>query len=290
MRMSVLMLFVIGTAAFAQERTVDPTWLYRDTLAVSQHQIDLSTSSCHYTAIFGEGDSEVRFPINVARFGELTVDPHGWCQKVEYPREEELFFILHGNGALHYGEESQSHSLSENDFTYVPPAVRHGISNSSDQPLRLVIATVRISKETPLSTPAKLEVANLAELKEQTVEGHPNSVLYKLLIGPRTAKRDRINATYQVADFFLMDFAPSGTNFPHHHEIAEEIYLVLDGEGQMAAGGGMDGVEGLHHAKAGDAYYFRPNCTVGFYNQKAAGAKAHILAVRVFVPMPKNSD
>jgi mannose-6-phosphate isomerase-like protein (cupin superfamily) len=154
----------------------------------------------------------------------------------------------------------------------------------------VVVTTVRIPQDTPLSPPAELAVANLAELKEETVEGHPDSVLYKLLIGPRTGKRDRINATYTVADFFLMDFAPGGTNTPHHHEVAEEIYLVLDGEGQMAAGGGMDGVAGLHHAKAGDAYYFRPNCTVGFYNQKTSAAKAHILAVRVFVPMPKNPD
>lgn len=288
MRKLVLMLFVVGTATFAQERTVDPTWLYRNTSSLSQHQIDVSTGSCHYTAIFGEGDTEVRFPKSVARFGELTVDPHGSCRAVAYPRQEELIFVLQGSGTMQYGDES--HSLSENDFAYIPPTVRHSISNSSGQPLRLVIATVRISKEITLPQPAKLEVANLAELKEQTVEGHPNSVLYKLLIGPRAAKRDRINATYQVADFFLMDFAPGGTNSPHHHEIAEEIYLVLDGEGKMAAGGGMDGIEGLHDAKAGDAYYFRPNCTVGFYSQQAAGAKAHILALRVFVPMPKNQD
>jgi uncharacterized cupin superfamily protein len=135
-----------------------------------------------------------------------------------------------------------------------------------------------------------LVVANLSELPEQVVDGHPKSVLYKLLIGPRTATRDRINATYSVADFFLMDFAPGGTNFPHHHDTAEEIYLVLDGEGKIAAGGGMDGVQGLHSAKAGDAYYFRPNCTVGFYNQNTPDAKAHLLAVRAFVTMPKNPD
>jgi mannose-6-phosphate isomerase-like protein (cupin superfamily) len=227
-------------------------------------------------------------PKSVARFGELTVAPHGNCPMVEYPREEELYFILGGRGVLHYGE--QSHSLAQNDFTYVPPTVRHSVSNPSSQPLQLVVTTVRIPQDTPLSPPSEFAVVNLAELKEETVEGHPNSVLYKLLIGPRTAARDRINATYTVADFFLMDFAPAGTNFPHHHEVAEEIYLVLDGEGQMAAGGGMDGVEGLHPAKAGDAYYFRPNCTVGFYNQKASSAKAHILAVRVFVPMPRNRD
>jgi hypothetical protein len=43
-----------------------------------------------------------------------------------------------------------------------------------------------------------------------------------------------------------------------------EIDLAIDGNGQMVAGGGMNGVEGLHPAKAGDAYFFRQNCTVGF--------------------------
>jgi mannose-6-phosphate isomerase-like protein (cupin superfamily) len=283
-----VMFFAIGVALLAQERRVEPTWLYRDASALAERKIDLSSESCHYTPIFGEGDTEAEVPQSVARFGELTVEGHGNCQMVEYQREEELYFIVGGSGILHYGKES--HSLSKNDFTYVPPGIQHSVSNPSSQPLQIVVTTVRIPQDIRLSPPAELAIGNLAELKEETVEGHPNSVLYKLLIGPRTATRDRINATYTVADFFLMDFAPGGTNFPHHHETAEEIYLVLDGEGQMAAGSGMDGVEGLHHAKAGDAYYFRANCTVGFYNQKAGSAKAHILAVRALVPMPKNPD
>ena len=127
-------------------------------------------------------------------------------------------------------------------------------------------------------------------MKEETVEGHPTSVLYKLLLGPRTGKRDAIDDAYVVTSFFWMNFAPGGTNFPHHHQTAEEIYLVLDGEGVMVAGGGMDGIAGRHPAKAGDAYYFRPNCTVGFYNQSNPGAKAHILAVRSQIPLPKDED
>ncbi len=288
MREFPVMLFAIALGLFTQDRKVEPTWLHRDVAVLPERQIDLSGESCHYTPIFGEGDADSKVPKSVVRFGKLTVTSHGSCPTVEYPREEELYFILGGSGTLHYGE--QSHSLAQNDFTYVPPTVRHSISNSASEPLELVITTVRIPEATPLLPPQELAVANLAELKEETVEGHPNSVLYKLLIGPRTAARDRINATYTVADFFLMDFAPGGTNFPHHHEVAEEIYLVLDGEGQMAAGGGTDGVEGLHPAKAGDAYYFRQNCTVGFYNQTVSPKKAHILAVRVFVPMPKNPD
>jgi mannose-6-phosphate isomerase-like protein (cupin superfamily) len=287
-RRLIVVFFAIGTGLLAEEQRVEPTWLHRDVSVLREHVTDLTSTSCHYTPIFGQGDTESRFPLSVVRFGELTVDANGTCQTVEYPRQEELFFVRDGSGALRYGD--QSHPLAPNDFTYVPPTVRHSISNPSSQPLRLVVTTVRIPPDTAISQPEKLVVANLGELAEQTVEGHPKSVLYKLLIGPRTAARDRINAAYTVADFFLMDFAPAGTNFPHHHETAEEIYLVLDGEGQMAAGGGMDGVEGLHPAKSGDAYYFRPNCTVGFYNQNKPGAKAHILAVRVFVPMPKNPE
>jgi mannose-6-phosphate isomerase-like protein (cupin superfamily) len=279
---------LVATGMLAQERKVDPTWLHRDVSALHDHETDLTSKSCHYTPIFGEGDVESKLPKSVSRFGELLVDAHGACQSVEYPHQEELYFVRDGSGLLSYGDES--HPLAANDFTYAPPTVRHAVSNPSGQPLRLVVTTVKIPSEKSIAQPPKLVVANLDDLKEQTIGGHPKSVLYKLLIGPRTGTRDRINATYTVADFFLMDFAPGGTNFPHHHETAEEIYLVLDGEGKMAAGGGMDGVEGLHPAKSGDAYYFRQNCTVGFYNQDAPDAKAHILALRVFVPMPKNPD
>jgi len=272
----------------AQERKVEPTWLYRDVSALHERTVDLSGGACHYLPIFGEGDRDSGVPQSVARFGELMVDANGACPAVEYPHQEELYFVLGGAGVLHYGDES--HALAPNDFTYLPPAVRHSVSNTGTQSLKLVVATIKIPLATPITHPPKLEVANLDELKEQRVGGHPSSVLYKLLTGPRNTKRDRISEAYALADFFLMDFAPGGTNFPHHHETAEEIYLVLDGKGQMAAGGGMDGVEGLHATKAGDAYYFRTNCTVGFYNQKSADAKAHILAVRAYVPMPKDPD
>ena len=82
-----------------------------------------------------------------------------------------------------------------------------------------------------------------------------------------------------------MEFAPGGTNFPHHHANAEEVYLLLEGTGEMVAGGGMDGIEGRHPAKPGDAYFFRLNATVGFYNDPdPSKPKARILAVRSFYP------
>jgi hypothetical protein len=50
----------------------------------------------------------------------------------------------------------------------------------------------------------------------------------------------------------------------------------------------MDGVEGRHASKPGDAYFFRLNCTVGFYN--VPDAKARILAVRSRYPFSRRED
>jgi len=279
---------LISSALLAQERKVDPTWLHRyvpDSRDVPAH---LTSETCHYKAIFGEGDAESRTLLSVTRFGEATVDSRGKCQTTDYDREEELYFVLEGNGVLRAGGET--HPLRANDFTYLAPGVSHTLENRSEKPLRLVVMGFKIPPTRPISSSPSPSIVNLDDVKEETVEGHPTSVLYKLLAGPRTGTRDAIDQAYVVTSLFWMDFAPGGTNFPHHHEIAEENYLVIDGEGEMVAGGGMDGIEGKHPARAGDAYYFRPNCTVGFYNEDKPGAKAHILAVRSIVPVPRNED
>jgi mannose-6-phosphate isomerase-like protein (cupin superfamily) len=101
-------------------------------------------------------------------------------------------------------------------------------------------------------------------------------------MGDADSKRDRLAAGRVLTSLFVMEIAPGGTNFPHHHEREEEIYLVLSGHGDMVAGGGMDGLEGRHTAKTGDAYFFRLNCTVGYYS--APNVKSRILAVRSWYP------
>lgn len=287
--LTLLLLPLIASALGAQDRKVDPTWLHRYVPELTYANVDLTSPTCHYRAIFGEGDSENRIMITVARFGEATLDAHGDCKNVQYERLEELYFVLEGEAGLRYGD--QSYPLRKGDFTYIAPGVKHSIENASPQVLRVVVMSFKIPPSTLISAPPPTpDIANMDALKEETVEGHPTSVLYKLLAGPRTGKRDAIDQAYVVVSLFWMDFAPGGTNFPHHHESAEEIYLVIDGQGEMAAGGGMDGIEGRHPARAGDAYYFRPNCTVGFYNQKKPGAKAHILAVRSRVLLPEDED
>ena len=272
----------------AQDRTVDPTWLHRYLPDLNQAQADLSSATCHYKPIFGVDEKGHQIFRSVSRFGEVTVDPSGTCQSVVYDHEEEIYFVVQGAGTLEFGDETRS--LRANDFTYLAPGVKHGIANHSSRPLRALVMGFTIPARIPVTAPERLKIVNLDEVKEEPVQGHPTSVLYKLLVGPRNGKRDAIDDAYIITSFFWMDFAPGGTNFPHHHETAEEIYLLVDGEGQMVAGSGMDGIEARFPAKAGDAYYFRPNCTVGFYNQNKAGAKAHILAVRSRIPLSNEAD
>jgi mannose-6-phosphate isomerase-like protein (cupin superfamily) len=284
-----LLLTLIWTQLSAQERTVDPTWLHRYLPTLAEAKTDLSSASCHYKPIFDATEANDRILRSVSRFAEVSVDAGGSCQSVFRDREEEIDLVVEGTGTLRYGDEAQV--LGANDFTYLAPGVKHSIANNSLQPLRVLVMDFKIPAQTAIRVPPQhLPVANLNDVKEQTVDGHPNSVLYKLMVGPRGARRDTIDEAYVVTSLFWMDFAPGGTNFPHHHESAEEIYLLLDGEGEMVAGSGIDGVEGRYPAKAGDAYYFRPNCTVGFYNQSKAGTKAHILAVRARIPLRPEED
>lgn len=283
------LLLLLSCTLLAQDRKVDPTWLHRYVPRVSETTNNFTSATCHYKPMFGAGDADSKILRSVARFGEVSIDARGVCQSQLYDREEQIFFVLEGKPVLQYGD--QKFPMRANDFTYIAPGASHAIANASDQTSRILVMSFRVPQKISISPPsATPKIVNLDDLKEETVDGHPNSVLYKLLVGPRTAKRDAIDDGYVVTSFFWMDFAPGGTNFPHHHETAEEIYLLLDGQGNMVAGSGTDGIEGRYPANAGDAYYFRPNCTVGFYNADTPGAKAHILAVRSRIPLPEDDD
>ena len=282
MKYLMFIIFLTGISfAYGAERKIDPTWLHRNVSHVPEKPMDISTPSCHYKPLFGAGDSETRIVRSVARFGEVTVGPRGHCKEVAYPAEEQIYFVLAGSGTLSYS--GQKSSVKKDDFMYLPPRVRHGLANPSSSPLRFVVMGFRIPKGVSIpAPPSELQIANANDVKLQTDAGHPASTQYRLLLGNRKGANDRLDCGIVVTSLFMMEFAPGGTNFPHHHDMAEEIYLVLDGHGDIAAGGGENGIEGLHPSGPGDAWFFRLNSTVGFYNR--GKTRAHILAVRSWYP------
>src|SRR5215469_14144379 len=86
MKNLLILSLIITSPLLGQERKVAPTWLYRYVPNVSEQHADLSSSSCHYTPIFGEGDAESKALQSIVRFGEVTVDAHGACSPTEYPQ------------------------------------------------------------------------------------------------------------------------------------------------------------------------------------------------------------
>lgn len=273
-------------APAAEERSVDPTWLYRRLPSLRETQTDFTTGSCHYRAAFGEGDAQAKIVRSVSRFGEITVDPGGACSEVTYPRVEEVYVVMEGSGEVLYG--GQRHPIKKFDFLYLPPTVAHAVANPGQAPLRVIVMGFRIPPGMEIKVPAALQIANIEDVPLQVVGGHPADAKYRLLMGTTESRRDRIAAAHVLTSLFVMEFEPGATNFPHHHDREEEIYLVYSGSGDIVAGGGMDGVMGKHPARAGDAYFFRLNCTVGFYASPDRNAeKATILAARSLYPFGK---
>lgn len=274
----------LGVASLAAaERPVDPTFLYRRVSRVQPQSSDLTTETSSYQPLFGKGDAQSRIVKGVARYGVMTIDPGGASARVTHTSEEQVYFVLEGEGRVRYrGVET---AVKKNDFVYLAPGVEHGAANPSAQPLRIVVMGYHIPPGTKTEAPAKLPIANVAQAKKQVLGGHPPSTRYQLLMGDVNSKRDLLATAQVLTSLFVMEFDAGGTNHPHHHIKEEEIYLLLDGDGDMVAGGGVDGIEGRHAAKAGDAYFARLNATVGFYASPKLGArKAHILAVRSLYP------
>ncbi len=290
MRFSTILVTVaLGSPLFASaaERPVDPTFLYRRLSDVAFQEADVTTPTCRYRPLFGEGDSQTSIVKGVARYGEIVVDAGGECAETNYPGEEQIYFVLQGSGKVSY--RGKTVPVREEDFMYFAPAVAHAAASTSGEPLHFIVMGFHIPKGLEAPIPDKLPIANTRDAKKQVVGNHPPTTLYQLLMGDTTSKRDVLASARMMTSLFIMEFAPGGTNHPHHHARDEEIYLVLDGKGEIVAGGGMNGVEGRHPAQPGDAYFYRLNATVGFYaDAKPTPKKARILAVRSWYPGMKN--
>jgi mannose-6-phosphate isomerase-like protein (cupin superfamily) len=267
------LLLALLLSLLAADRAIDPTWLRRNVSEAAA----TGPSDCKYKPLFGAGDRDAGVPRSVTRYGEVSVT-NGRCEARDFPNEEQLYFVLEGAGALQYGTKEVP--VKTGDFLYVGPGVARGLTGN----LKAAVMGFKLPAGTKVEAPETPPIANLADVPKQTLPSHPTTTLYQLMIGDTKSTRDRISAAHVVTSLFVMEFLPGGTNFPHHHEDEEEIYWLLDGKGEMVAGSGTDGVAAKFPAKPGDVYYFRMNCTVGFYNSTETGVKSHILAVRSLFP------
>jgi len=277
-RSSILSLVVLVSFAVATE----PTFQWRAVSEIKEQSVDLSTDTAHYKPMFGVGDPNSQIVKGVARFGELTVEPGGSSKTVNYESEEQIYYILEGTGTLVYGQEKVL--IKKNDFMYLPVGLEHGISNSSEKPIRLLVMGFKIPAGTKVRPTVKLMLANADDVELQVLGQHGPTTQFKLLMGNTFSRRDKLAAANQVNSLFLMDFAPGGTNIPHDHPREEEIYYVLRGHGDMVVSADSEGNEIRHPTKAGDAFFFAPKTLIGFYSGTKEEEHAQIIAVRSRFP------
>jgi mannose-6-phosphate isomerase-like protein (cupin superfamily) len=165
----------------ADQRKIDPTFLYRDTSAIREKKSDLTTATCHYKPLFGQGDSDTSAVIGVARYGEVVIDPNGICATVQYPDEDQVYVVLDGNGSVRYGNEIVS--LNKEDYLYLPSTIPHTLSNRSDSPLTVVVMGFHTQGFEKTQLPPQPLKANIEDVPTRTVDGHPSSALFRLLMG-----------------------------------------------------------------------------------------------------------
>jgi mannose-6-phosphate isomerase-like protein (cupin superfamily) len=264
-------LLATSVLACAIAAAADPGFLRRNLAAVQPHPDDLTENAAgaSYKPLFGAGDPDAGQLTTVARYGELTLSPGAASAIVSYPAEEQMYFVTAGSGALVYGAETAP--LRKNDFAYLPPGVRHGIRNSADAPLRVIVMGYRIPSGVKADSPLQPMLANADDVQLQVLGQHGPTTQFKLLMGLTSSKRDKLAAAMVMNSLFIMDFAPGGTNIPHNHPAEEEIYLILRGAGEIVAGRDADGKDIRHAAGEGEAFFFKPGTQVGYFSHAREG-------------------
>jgi mannose-6-phosphate isomerase-like protein (cupin superfamily) len=265
----------------------DPIFLRRQISEVEARTVLAADARrASYRPLFGIGDQDAAQLKGVARYGELTVAPGGASGVAAYPAEEQIYFIEEGAGTLLYADEQAP--VKKNDFVYLPPGVKHGITNSNAAPVKIVVMGYQISADTKVRPTPHLMLASANDVPLQVLGQHGPTTQFKLLMGLTSSTRDKLSAAYVMDSLFVMDFAPGGTNIPHNHPAEEEIYLLLRGSGEMVAGLDSGGKEVRYPVTEGAAFFFKPGTQVGYYSHAREGQDHDlILAARSRLPARK---
>src|SRR5690554_389555 len=234
--------------------------------SLSEKDTEFSNSTARYAPIFGVGGADQNVSKAVTHYGLLSIQTNGKSNPIKFDREELVYYVLEGTGMLKY--EDMDTPISKGDFFYVPINTEHSFSNSREDTLNVMLMGFEIPLGTTVKPTDGLKIANADKVEPQLLpqNGHGPSSKYQLLMGTTQSQRDRLATAYQVNSLYIIDFDYGGTNIPHRHKTEEEIYLLLQGNGDMVAGENAEGKETRFSVKPGDVFFYPPNTLVGFYS------------------------
>ena len=77
-------------------------------------------------------------PIQASHFalGHVTLDPHGGQVPWHNQEQEEIYFILEGEGKMCLGDERAA--ICSGEAVYIPPRVFHQLTNTGSTPMRMI--------------------------------------------------------------------------------------------------------------------------------------------------------
>ena len=77
-------------------------------------------------------------PVQAESFsmGYVTLDPNGGQVPWHNQEQEEIYFVIEGEGEMCLGEEVRE--LRTGQLVYIPPGVFHQLSNRGDTPLKMI--------------------------------------------------------------------------------------------------------------------------------------------------------
>lgn len=110
----------------------------------------------------------------------------------------------------------------------------------------------------PHNTPKKAFVQQMARVAWQEYPGHFGGALSKALVGPENSGSSRI-------DFRISRYAPAAHVAHHVHQVQEQIYYVLEGEGILT----LD--DESHLMRPHDYVYVPPGIHHSFTNTGTSG-------------------
>lgn len=111
---------------------------------------------------------------------------------------------------------------------------------------------------TPSTTGKAALVGKMANQLWQEYPGHFGGALSKELAGPATTGSERL-------DFRISRYAPMAYVQEHVHQVQEQVYYVLEGEGVLTLG------DERHLMRASDYVYVPPGVRHSFHNTGTSG-------------------
>ncbi len=147
----------------------------------------------------------------------------------KHSKMTEIYFIQKGKGILYHGDSALS--VRKGAYFIIPPHVQHKLKNTGNTDLEHLVFAL------PPFDPKDIQildddnrniVINKYGYNKEPFEAKDGAMIYELIESEERKKLD-----FALAVGFL----PKGRKaLAHHHDISEELYYFLSGEGRVRVG------------------------------------------------------